>query len=55
MTGVGDLREPEKVTSIDAEYLSGERFPYQEDIALVRGHRPRGRHARQGPELARGR
>ena len=28
-------REPEKVVSIDAEYLSGERFPYQEDIALV--------------------
>ena len=35
MTGVGDVREPEKVTSIDAEYLSGERFPYQEDISLV--------------------
>lgn len=28
-------REPEKVRSIDAEYLSGERFPYQEDIAVV--------------------
>jgi hypothetical protein len=28
-------REPEKITSIDAEYLSGERFPYQADIALV--------------------
>ncbi len=27
--------EPEKITSIDAEYLSGKRFPYQEDIALV--------------------
>jgi hypothetical protein len=27
--------EPEKVVSIDAEYLSGERFPYQEDISLV--------------------
>jgi hypothetical protein len=27
--------EPEKIISIDAEYLSGERFPYQEDIALV--------------------
>ncbi len=35
MTEVGDVREPEKVTSIDAEYLSGERFPYQEDISLV--------------------
>jgi hypothetical protein len=29
------MREPEKVTSIDAEYLSGERFAYQEDISLV--------------------
>ena len=27
--------EPEKVKSIDAEYLAGKRFPYQEDIALV--------------------
>jgi hypothetical protein len=27
--------EPEKVFSIDAEYLSGKRFPYQEDISLV--------------------
>ncbi len=27
--------EPEKVVSIDAEYLSGERLPYQEDISLV--------------------
>ncbi len=35
MTGPGDVHEPEKVTSIDAEYLSGERFPYQEDISLV--------------------
>lgn len=30
-------REPEKSTSIDAEFLSGKRFPYQEDIALVEG------------------
>ena len=29
--------EPEKVVSIDAEYLSGERFAYQEDISLVEG------------------
>ncbi len=28
-------REPEKIFSIDSEYLSGERFPYQEDISLV--------------------
>ena len=27
--------EPEKVVSIDAEYLSGERLPYQEDITLI--------------------
>ena len=27
--------EPEKIVSIDAEYLSGRRFPYQEDLALV--------------------
>jgi hypothetical protein len=29
--------EPEKIVSIDAEYLAGHRFPYQEDIALVDG------------------
>ena len=28
-------REPEKIVSIDAEYLSGKRFAYQEDIALI--------------------
>ena len=28
-------REPEKIKSIDAEFLSGHRFPYQEDLALV--------------------
>jgi hypothetical protein len=27
--------EPEKVFAIDAEYLSGRRFDYQEDISLV--------------------
>ena len=27
--------EPEKIVSIDAEYLSGERFPYQEDVSLI--------------------
>ncbi|HEV7941612.1 MAG TPA: hypothetical protein VGP17_02280 [Solirubrobacteraceae bacterium] len=27
--------EPEKITGIDAEYLSGRRFPYQQDISLV--------------------
>jgi hypothetical protein len=33
--GVSQPREPEKVISIDAEYLSGKRFPYQEDLAEV--------------------
>jgi len=27
--------EPEKIQSIDAEFLAGHRFPYQEDISLV--------------------
>ena len=27
--------EPEKVVAIDAEYLSGRRFDYQEDVSLV--------------------
>jgi hypothetical protein len=27
--------EPEKIKEIDAEYLAGRRFPYQEDISLV--------------------
>ena len=27
--------EPEKKFSLDAEYLAGRRFPYQEDISLV--------------------
>ncbi len=27
--------EPQKIVSIDAEYLSGRRFPYQEDMGLV--------------------
>jgi hypothetical protein len=29
------VHEPEKKTGIDAEYLAGHRFPYQEDITLV--------------------
>jgi hypothetical protein len=29
------MSEPRKVVSIDAEELSGHRFPYQEDISLV--------------------
>ncbi len=35
MTRADEVREPEKIVSIDAEYLSGKRFPYQEDISLV--------------------
>ena len=27
--------EPQKIQRIDAEYLAGRRFPYQEDISLV--------------------
>jgi hypothetical protein len=36
---VSDLayKEPEKIQSIDAEFLAGHRFPYQEDISLVEG------------------
>ena len=29
------MKEPEKTSGIDAEYLSGRRFPYQEDMSLV--------------------
>jgi hypothetical protein len=29
------VTEPQKIRSIDAEYLSGHRFPYQEDMSLV--------------------
>jgi hypothetical protein len=28
-------RDPEKIRSIDAEFLAGRRFPYQEDASLV--------------------
>jgi hypothetical protein len=35
VTRADEVREPEKVVSIDAEYLSGKRFPYQEDRSLV--------------------
>ena len=37
MAQAGDVREPEKVVSIDAEYLSGKRFPYQESIKEIEG------------------
>ncbi len=29
------MSEPQKIIAIDAEYLSGQRFPYQEDISTV--------------------
>jgi hypothetical protein len=29
------VHEPEKKVALDAEYLAGQRFPYQEDRALV--------------------
>ena len=29
------MTEPQKIQSIDAEFLAGHRFPYQEDISLV--------------------
>src|SRR2546427_968505 len=28
-------KEPDKTTGIDAEYLAGKRFPYQEDASLI--------------------
>ncbi len=35
MTRVDEFREPDKVQALDAEFLSGRRFPYQEDIGLI--------------------
>jgi hypothetical protein len=35
MAGMDDVKQPEKIQSIDAEYLSGKRFPYQEDISEI--------------------
>jgi hypothetical protein len=29
------MQEPQKSQSIDAEFLAGKRFPYQEDVSLV--------------------
>ena len=34
--------EPEKIKSIDAEFLAGHRFPYQEDMSPRRRRRPHG-------------
>jgi hypothetical protein len=35
MTRMDEVKEPQKVVSIDAEYLSGKRFPYQDDISAL--------------------
>jgi hypothetical protein len=36
MSGARELpAEPETTVAIDAEYLAGRRFPYQQDISLV--------------------
>jgi len=32
---MSQLGQPEHIRSIDSEYLSGKRFPYQEDISLL--------------------
>jgi hypothetical protein len=32
---VSGLGEPQKIVGIDSEYLSGERFAYQEDMSLI--------------------
>ena len=32
---MSSMQEPQKSQSIDAEFLAGKRFPYQEDISLV--------------------
>ncbi|MBM3666094.1 MAG: hypothetical protein FJW90_01200 [Actinobacteria bacterium] len=37
MAEMEGVREPEKIQSIDSEYLSGKRFPYQEDISGIEG------------------
>jgi hypothetical protein len=35
MTRADESYEPQKIQSIDAEFLSGQRFPYQEEMSLV--------------------
>jgi len=32
---MADRGEPEKIVAIDSEYLTGQRFPYQEDASLI--------------------
>jgi hypothetical protein len=31
----GAVKEPEKIVELDAEYLAGRRYPYQEDMAEI--------------------
>jgi hypothetical protein len=35
MAEMEGVREPEKIQSIDSEYLSGKRFPYQEEMSEI--------------------
>ena len=35
MARMDDVKQPETIQSIDAEYLSGKRFPYQENISEI--------------------
>ena len=35
MARMDETKQPETIQSIDAEYLSGKRFPYQEDISEI--------------------
>jgi hypothetical protein len=32
---VAERAEPDKIVAIDSEYLTGQRYPYQEDMSLV--------------------
>ena len=32
---MAERAEPEKIVAIDSEYLTGQRYPYQEDLSLV--------------------
>jgi hypothetical protein len=32
---VAERAEPEKIVAIDSEYLTGQRYPYQEDMSLI--------------------
>ena len=32
---MAERAEPEKIVAIDSEYLTGQRYPYQEDMSLI--------------------